>query len=118
MSDEHDPYEALRYPDYRRLLTGNMLASIGTEMQAVAVGWELYDRTGSASALGLVGLAQFLPVFLLSLPAGHAADRYSRKTLLLVAQVLMLLGSAGLALLSYRRGPVSLIYACLLMAGI
>src|SRR4051812_21431060 len=100
MADEHDPYEALRYPDYRRLLTGNMLASVGTEMQAVAVGWELYDRTGSASALGLVGLAQFLPVFLLSLPAGHAADRYSRKALLIAAQAVTAAASLGLAALS------------------
>jgi MFS family permease len=115
---EHDPYAALRSPDYSYLLAGNLLASVGTEMQSVAVGWELYQRTDSATALGLVGLVQFLPVLLLSLPAGHAADRYSRKRLLAAGQALMALASLGLAALSYAEGPVPLIYVCLLVAGV
>ena len=78
-SPRHDPYAALRLGDYRRFLLGGILASAGAEMQGVAVGWELYERTGSATALGLVGLAMVLPVLLLAIPAGHAADRYSRK---------------------------------------
>jgi MFS family permease len=115
---EHDPYAALRSSDYLCLLAGNLLASIGTEMQSVAVGWELYQRTNSATALGLVGLVQFLPVLLLSLPAGHAADRYSRKWVLAAAQALMVLAALGLAALSYAAGPVPLVYVCLLVAGI
>lgn len=118
MPEAHDPYAALRYPDYRRLLGGNLLAAIGTEMQSVAVGWELYQRTDSALALGLVGLVQFLPVFLLSLPAGHVADRYSRQALLLSAQGLMACASLGLAVLSFCEGPVPLVYLCLLLVGI
>ena len=70
MQEAHDPYGAMHSPDYRRLLAGNMLASIASQMQSVAVGWELWRRTGSAEALGLMGLVQFLPVFLLALPAG------------------------------------------------
>ena len=89
MDAGHDPYAALRHPDYRRLLAGSVLAAVGSEMQSVAVGWELYQRTSSAWALGLVGLVQLLPVLLLSLPAGHAADRYSRKRLLASAQGVM-----------------------------
>jgi MFS family permease len=118
MHTAHDPYAALRYRDYRHLLAGSVLASIGSTMQSVAVLWELYQRTGSAQALGLVGLMQFLPIFLLSLPAGQAADRYSRKRLLLAAQGLMALASLGLAALSFCQGPVFLIYLCLLLAGI
>ena len=118
MQEIHDPYAALRHADYRYLLCGNLLASIGTEMQSVAVGWELYQRTGSAAALGLVGLVQFLPVFVLSLPAGHAADRYSRRALLISAQGLMACVSLGLAILSLLHGPVSLLYLLLLLAGI
>src|SRR5207247_726596 len=53
MQGDHDPYAALRYRDYRHLLAGSILASIGTEAQAVAVGWELYRRTNSAWALGI-----------------------------------------------------------------
>src|SRR4051812_42930392 len=114
----HDPYAAFRIADFRRYMLAGMILTIGGQMQSVAVGWELYERTSSATALGLVGLTQFLPVLLLALPAGHAADRYSRKTLLLLAQVLMMLGSAGLAWLSYRQGSVWLTYACLLLTGI
>ena len=48
-------------------------------MQAVAVGWQVYTLTGSAFDLGLVGLAQFLPMILLTLLVGQAADRYDRR---------------------------------------
>src|SRR4051794_11482841 len=101
MDPSHDPYAALRSGDYRRLLAGGVLASMGAEMQAVAVGWELYERPDSPAALGLVGLVLFLPVLLLSLPAGHAADRHSRKGLLLASLGLAALASLSLAALSF-----------------
>jgi MFS family permease len=113
----HAPYAPLRIKDFRLYLLSSMVLTIGGQMQSVAVGWELYERTRSAMALGLVGLVQIAPVLLLALPAGHAADRYSRKRLLILAQGLMALSSAGLALLSTTRGPVPLIYVCLLLAG-
>jgi MFS family permease len=120
MERTHDPLAALRSPAYQRLLCGTVLASIGTEMQSVVVGWELYQRTGSAAALGLVGLVQIVPVLLLSLPAGHAADRYQRQLLVVVSQSLMASASLGLALLSclHFQGVVPLIYLCLLLTGI
>jgi MFS family permease len=118
MPDAHDPYAALRSGDYRCLLVGSVLASMATEMQRVALGWELYQRTNDAAALGLVGLVQFLPVFVLSLPAGHAADRFSRKGLLAAAQCLMAAASLGLALLSAWQGPIPLVYLCVLGAGV
>ena len=83
--DAHDTYSALRIADYRRLLLANILSSAAFEMQSVAVGWELYERTSSAKALGFVGLVLFIPVVLLALPAGHVADRINRRRLLLVA---------------------------------
>src|SRR5262245_14634568 len=118
MQEGHDPYAALRHPDYRRLLTGSVLASAGAEMLSVAVGYELYERTGSMLALGLVGLVQFLPVLLLALPAGQAADRYSRKLLVLLALGTTALASLGLAALSFLEGPIPLVYLCLLLIGI
>jgi hypothetical protein len=87
-------------------------------MQATAVGWELYRRTGEPLDLGLVGIVQFLPIFLLALPAGHAADRHSRKGILLAALALALLASVGLAVLSAVQGPRALIYLSLLVAGV
>jgi MFS family permease len=113
----HDPYAALRNPGYRYLLVGSVLASLGSEMQSVALGWELYQRTHSAAKLGLVGLVQFLPVFFLSIPAGHAVDRYSRKGVLLGALLVTALGSFSLAYLSIVEGPISLIYLSLLVLG-
>ena len=68
-----DPYAALRVRDFRLYLIGNFIGTMGMEMVTVAVGWDLYERTGSALALGGVGLAQVLPVFLLTLPAGHVS---------------------------------------------
>src|SRR5438105_1695804 len=118
MQEAHDAYAALRNPNYRRLLLGSLLASAGNEMQSVAIGWELYQRTGSATALGLVGLVQFLPVFLLSLPAGQAADRFDRSHLVIASQLGMALASLGLTSLSFWHGPLPLFYVCLLCSGI
>jgi MFS family permease len=118
MADPHNPYAALRLPDYRRLLACGVLGSIASAMQSVAVGWELYQRTNSKAALGYVGLVQFLPILLLSLPAGHAADRFDRKWLLACALTLSALASMGLAALSFCEGPVPLIYLCLGLIGV
>src|SRR5437764_15432844 len=121
MSDElspaHDPYLALRSRDFRLLLIGVFAGTFGQQMLSVALGWELYNRTGSALVLGGVGLAQIIPVILLSLPAGHVADRYSRKRIMLIAQVTLALGALGLAVLSGRHGPLFLIYGCLVVIG-
>lgn len=117
MKGEHDPYGALRYRDYRRLLSAGILGGIGMEIQAVAVGWDLYLRTGSALDLGLTGLVQFLPVLLFSLPAGHLVDRYSRKTLYQLAQATVAIVSLGLAGLSFYDGPVPAIFLLLLLTG-
>ncbi len=66
----------------------------------VAVGWLLYERTASAWALGLVGLVELSPGLLLMVPAGHAADRYPRRRVGIVAHTLLASAAAGLALTS------------------
>lgn len=71
-------------------------ASLALQMQVVAVGWQVYEMTGSALALGLVGLAQFVPAFLLVLVAGAVADRYDRSRVVRLAQLIE--GSAALML--------------------
>jgi MFS family permease len=117
MQDAHDPYAALRHRDYRMLLMGNVLAALSVEVQATVVSWELWERTHSEANLGYAGLAQFLPVLLLALPAGQAADRFSRKHLLLVAYLTILLTSLGLAAVSWFEAPVELLFGCLVLAG-
>ncbi|RAQ97580.1 MFS transporter [Thermogemmatispora tikiterensis] len=113
----HDPYRALRYRNFRLLFIGIFLSSIGEQMVTVAIGWELYDRTHSALALGLVGLVQVLPVLCFSLLAGHLADRLNRRRMVMLAQTILALCSLGLMLLSWQRGPLWLIYGCLLLIG-
>jgi MFS family permease len=94
-----------------------MLATIAAEMQNVALGWELYERTGSPLALGLVGLAIVVPVLLLALPAGQAADRYPRKRIMMGAQVLLGVASLLLWLSSRFQWPVGMVYAILGLSG-
>ena len=117
MQHSHDPYFALRFRNFRLLLTGAFFASLGTQMITVAIGWELYERTGSALALGIVGLVLVIPIFVLSLPAGQFIDRFNRKRIVIWAQAVLVLCSLGLTALSFTRGPLPLFYGCLLLYG-
>jgi len=71
------------------------------QMLGVAVGWQIYAITGSAMYLGLVGLAQFLPMFLLTLVVGHVADRYDRRNIARICQTIEGLSAGALALASF-----------------
>jgi MFS family permease len=113
----HDPYAALRVPSFRRLVGGAMLATIAAEMQNVALGWELYERTRDPLALGLIGLVIVVPAVLLALPAGHLADRFSRKRIILACQLGLVASSSLLALITGNRWPVPTLYATLLITG-
>jgi MFS family permease len=113
-----DPYVSLRFRDFRRFVLGNFLASMGVQMQTVAVGWDLYERTGSALALGGVGLAQVAPIFALTLVAGHAVDRLPRKRILVAAQLLMACSSVGLAAASRNHWALLFFYAFLTLNGV
>ncbi|MBP6336176.1 MAG: MFS transporter [Vitreoscilla sp.] len=68
--------------DYLKLLLARLAGTAANQMLMVALGWQMYDLTGSAWQLGLVGLAQFLPALLLTLPAGHLVDHHDRRRLL------------------------------------
>jgi MFS family permease len=105
----HDPYAAFRFGGFRLFTAGNLLSITGRLMLAIAVEWELYARTHSATALGLVGLVIAVPVVGLSLPAGHLADRVSRKRIILVSQIFSALASVALALVSWKHLSIPLI---------
>src|SRR5262245_116109 len=113
----HDPYAILRNRDFSIYLLARFIASIGQQMLTVAVGWELYERTHSSFALGLVGLTQFLPMLLFILPAGHLADSYNRKRIIVFMMGITALSSLGLTLTSALRSNVPWIYFCLFAAG-
>ena len=99
----HDPYAAFRFSGFSFYTTGNLISVIGRLMFIVAVEWEMYARTHSATALGLVGLVIALPVVILSLPAGHVADRFPRKRIVLVSQALSAVCSLALAFVSLNH---------------
>ena len=79
---------ALRYPDYRLLWFGHVFTSMAFWMDQVSRGWLIYELTDSTVQLGLVRGVQAIPILLLSPIAGSAADRYSRKTQILVSQII------------------------------
>jgi MFS family permease len=121
--DEREPtegnrsYAILRNRDLRLYLIGRLVAIIGQQMLATAVGWELFHRTHSVMKLGLVGLTQVVPMIFFTLPAGHVADNYNRKRIITLMTLLMAASSLGLTLISWYQVNVVWMYACLFVAG-
>ncbi|HYI66689.1 MAG TPA: MFS transporter [Candidatus Limnocylindrales bacterium] len=99
-----------RDPDLRRYLSARFLVLIATQVQTVAVGWQVFSVSGDPFDLGLVALSQFLPFIVLILPAGHVADRYDRRRVQLLTYVLLGVCSATLLAFSLTGiddiGPV------------
>jgi MFS family permease len=113
---EH-PYAVLRNADFFRYLIGRFVASLGQQMLVVAIDWELYQRTHSALSLAFVGLSIMIPMILCTIPAGHFADTFSRKKIILITTLVLAVVSIGLTLISYFAAPVFWIYICLAVLG-
>ncbi|MGH7398278.1 MAG: MFS transporter [Candidatus Rokuibacteriota bacterium] len=88
----------LLHPPFAFLSSSRVLASVGFQMLGVAVAWQLYELTGSALDLGLVGLVQFMPMVLLTLVVGQVADRCDRRLVVIVCEVVKAAAAAALAL--------------------
>src|SRR5262249_38119398 len=116
-ASRRDAYAALRVRDFRRFLAGNLLSVLGVQMQTVAVGWQLYEKTSSAWALANVGLVQVIPMVGFALIAGQVADRFDRRKLLMAATVLAGISAFGLAATSLLGTNIFLIYTCLFLSG-
>lgn len=110
---------AFEYPNFRRYMAARFLTTISSEMQAVAVGWQVYELTHRPFDLGLVGLAQFLPGVCLFLVAGHTADRVSRTRILQICYAAFSICSICLLAftLAQNKSPYP-IYGALLLNGI
>lgn len=80
--------QALSVPTYRNYLLGAFISEIGNQMQLVGVSWQIYELTRNPAALGLIGVANLLPILLFSLPGGVVADKLDRRKLLIVAYFL------------------------------
>jgi MFS family permease len=119
----NDPYAALRIRDFVLFLSGRLFITLAIQIQAVVVGWQVYEITKDPLSLGLIGLAEAIPSIGISLYAGHVADIVSRKRIILLSVVVLLLCSAALLYFTLDTGRFVLangalpIYAVIFLSG-
>src|SRR5690348_94916 len=112
-------WRVLRNRDYSLLFWGQLISAAGTQIQVVAVAWQVYQITNSAVALGIIGLAQAIPRLIFSLVGGVVADAYDRQRLLIAVNVILGLLSAALALTTALHViNVGVIYLVVLLAAV
>jgi MFS family permease len=97
-----------RNRNFTRDLAARIIATLGVQMQSVAIGWQVYQVTGELFDLGLIGLAQFAPFVVLVLPAGEIADRYDRKRIITACLALQL--ACSLFLLGFSLSPLAAVW--------
>ena len=97
---------ALSHRDFRRYLGAGFLAILATQIQSVAVGWQIYSIAHTPLALGYVGLFQFLPMMACTIPAGHLADRFDRRLILVISYLLAAIAAGCFLMLALTRTTV------------
>ncbi|MFZ9501853.1 MAG: MFS transporter [Beijerinckiaceae bacterium] len=111
-----------RHVDYARYSFARFLWGLGLQIQTVAVAWYVYDVTSDPLALGMIGLATFIPAVPLSLVTGPAADRYDRRIIMLLCCATMAFCAAGFVALMYfgavRAGQVWPVYIVVFVLGV
>jgi len=112
------PRSAFSYRAFKMFWIGRIVSILSFQMLVVAIGWQLYTLTGSALDLGLLGIAQFVPMLVLTPLVGHIVDRYDNRVILLICQ----LGeacAAGILALGTVMGVVDplIIYIVIAMVG-
>jgi len=108
MAERHDPYVSLRNPNFLWYVASLVALTLGTQIQATVVAWQVYALTKDPLSLGLVGLAEALPFITAALYAGHIADRHDRKLLSMIALAVQLGCGVSLLLLTvYARRLLS-----------
>jgi len=110
------PDSPLRHRAFVQFWCARVASGFGFQMLSVAVGWQIYAITGRAFDLGLIGLVQFIPSVLLALPAGHVADQYERRRVVLIGQVVEWTAIVLLAVLTlthriHETGILALVFA-------
>ena len=124
MTAEHDAYAVLKLKDFRLFLSFRFFMTIAAQMQSIIVGWQVYEITHDPLSLGLIGLAEAVPFISVALYAGHIADRFNRKKVILWFDLLFLLASGLLLMISWQqKGTIGLygvlpIYFCVAISGI
>src|SRR3954468_17656746 len=102
----HDPYAALRIPNYRQYLWGSFLALIGRQAVVAVAIWQVYQWTHSSTALGLVGLVNVLPLLALTRPAGAISDPHDRRQLIALGTAIIAVVNVTLGALSFWHQAV------------
>jgi len=117
LPQRHDPYAAIRDPNYRAFALGFACSSTGLQMMQIAVYWDVYQKTHDTLHLGYVGLARALPVLLLALPAGQIIDLVNRKFVLMLTQFAFACCALLLAFSSREGWPVWATYTFVALSG-
>lgn len=117
-----DPYAALRYPDYRFYILTRIFLALALQIEVVTIGWHVYALTKDPLSLGMIGLVEILPNFAVTLFAGHYADIYDRKKIVLSCLFVVMLSGIGLFsithLVSDNHQKLSLFYLVIAMTGL
>jgi MFS family permease len=118
-----DPYAALRHREFRWYIISLFAMTLASQLQAVVVGWQVYAITHDTLSLGLIGLAEALPFIACALPAGYLADRLNRRTLSVIALLVLVCCSLGLLAFSASTGlmartGIGPIYGIIFASGI
>ncbi|MEO6695136.1 MAG: MFS transporter [Ignavibacteria bacterium] len=119
-----DSYAALKFPEFRNFTLARLFITIGTQIQAVIVGWQIYEITKDPLSLGLIGLAEAIPSISVLLFAGHITDTNDRKKIVLYSVYLMAFCSVLLLLIStdsiniFTMNKVPAMYAAIFLSGI
>jgi MFS family permease len=119
-ADQQQPSATIAWQsrDFRFYSAARLMGIMGAEAQAVGVAWQVYQITHSALALGYTGLALFLPGIFFVLPAGHVADRYDRRTVILTCYSVQALATCALLWLAlHHSNNIWLIYSILFVIG-
>jgi MFS family permease len=113
-----DGFSLLRQRNLVLLLLSRLFGNIGVQMQTVAVGWQVYEKTGNPLDLGWIGLSQFAPFVLLILPAGHFADHHNRRRILMTCYSVQALCALALGLYTWSgAAPVWPIFVVMTILG-
>lgn len=109
----------LRHPGYLNFAASRVFSSLSFQCVAIAMGWMIYDQTHSAFALAMVGLCQFLPMVVLTFVVGHVADRFDRRRIGLVCQLILATVSAALAVATWQNWltPAGILTAVTIMGA-
>ena len=123
---KNDPYEALRYKEFRAYLVARFLITIALTMQAVIIGYEVYEITNSKLLLGLIGLTEAIPAIGIALYGGYVADKSEKRNMLitfvslytLMCLFLLVVTHTNFANFASKQTIVFLIFVVIFITGI